>query len=268
MSSRKRRGRAGPSRPDGTGGMTDDPYIHAPPLRGRITDPLTSFFRTFRPSDFDAAMAAAGRPADWRYTDSDREARRRAALAGRLHADIWVFAYGSLMWDPAFVFAEVRRGRIAGYARRFCLSEDYARGKPGAPGLMAGLDHGPGCEGLAFRIAADIADRETEILWRREGIGPAYRPVFAPVTTAQGVVEALAFVADHASPLIFPDLTRADQVRLIATGVGVLGSSRDYLENIAAQFAVLGIEDAGVSDLLEDVRAFEAARAGGGLTAG
>ncbi len=107
-----------------------------------------------------------------------------------------------------------------------------------------------------FRIAAEVADRETEILWRREGLGSAYTPVFAPVTTAQGTVEALAFVADHASPVIFPDLTRDEQVKLIATGVGVLGSSREYLENIAAQMAALGIEDGDVMDLLEDVRGY------------
>lgn len=236
--------------------MSPDPYIHAPQLRGRIADPQASFFRTFQPGDFDAALLAAGRPADWRYTDADREARRQAALSGRLQSDIWVFAYGSLMWDPAFVFAEVRRGRIAGYARRFCLSETYARGTPDAPGLMAGLDHGPDCDGLVFRIAAAVADLETEILWRREGVGPAYTPVFAPVVTGEGTVEALAFVADHAAPIIFPDLTREEQVKLIATGVGVLGSSRDYLENIAAQFAALGIEDGDVMDLLEDVRAY------------
>jgi glutathione-specific gamma-glutamylcyclotransferase len=241
--------------PDGKH-MTDDPYLHAPQLRGRITDPLASFFRTFQPSDIDEALRAAGRPADWRYSDEDREARRRAALAGRLGQDLWVFAYGSLMWDPAFVFAEVRTGRIAGYARRFCLSEDYARGSPDAPGLMAGLDHGPDCEGLAFRIAADIADRETEILWRREGLGSAYTPVFAPVATAQGEVDVLAFVADHASPVIFPDLTRDEQVRLIATGTGVLGSSREYLENIAAHFTALGIEDADVTGLLDAVREY------------
>lgn len=236
--------------------MTDDPYLHAPQLRGRITDPLASFFRTFQPSDFDAALLAAGRPADWRYADADREARRLAALAGRLDADIWVFAYGSLMWDPAFVYAEVRRGRIAGYARRFCLSETYARGTPDAPGLMAGLDHGPDCEGLVFRIGAELAERETEILWRREGLGSAYTPVFAAVDTDHGRVEALAFVADHASPVIFPDLTREEQVKRIATGVGVLGSSREYLENIAAQMAALGIEDAEVTGLLEDVRGY------------
>lgn len=236
--------------------MTDDPFAHHPGLRGRIVDPMTSFFRTFQPSDFDAAMEAAGRPADWRYSDAEREARRQAVLAGRLDADIWVFAYGSLMWDPAFVYAEVRRGRIEGYARRFCLSETYARGTPDAPGLMAGLDHGPDCEGLVFRIGAEVADRETEILWRREGLGSAYHPVFAPVTTAHGTVEALAFVADHASPVIFPNLTREEQVKLIATGVGVLGSSREYLENIAAQMAALRIEDTDVTGLLEDVRMY------------
>jgi cation transport protein ChaC len=71
-----------------------------------------------------------------------------------------------------------------------------------------------------------------------------------------GPVRALTFVADHAATLIHPDLTRAEQVRYLATGAGFLGSSREYLENIAAHFAALGIADTEVTGLLEDVRAF------------
>jgi glutathione-specific gamma-glutamylcyclotransferase len=241
-----------------------DPFLHHPELRDRIGDPETSFFRSFQPSDFDDRMAALGRPADWRYTDNDREARRRAALADRLHADVWVFAYGSLMWDPAFRFAEVRVGRVQGYARRFCLKDTWGgRGTAEAPGLMAGLmaalDHGPGCTGLAFRISQTEVEAETKILWRREQISGAYAPQFMPVATAQGEVEALAFVANHASPVICSDLTQDETVRYLATGTGILGTSRAYLESIAAQFAALGIADPDVQALVEAVRRYPAA---------
>lgn len=237
--------------------MTDDPYTHHPGLRGRIGDPMTSFFRTFRPADFDGQMARLGHDPDWRFSDAEREARRIAFLGDRLGADLWVFAYGSLMWDPAFRFAEVRAGRIEGYARRFCLKDTFgARGSPEAPGLMAALDHGPGCTGLVYRIDAADAATESEVVWRREAINATYTPAFLPVATALGTVEALAFTANRAAPDIVPDLPRADQVRYLATGSGVLGTSREYLENIAAQFAVLGIEDDEVTGLLAEVRAW------------
>lgn len=242
-----------------------DPYRHHPALRGRITAPLTSFFRTFLPSSFDAQVIAAGGGVDWRYPDATREAMRAETLAGRLDRDLWVFAYGSLMWDPAFCFAEVRRGAISGLARHFILLDTYgARGSVERPGLMVALDQGHGCEGMVFRIAAEDVDAESEVLWRREMLGPAYQPAFVTVSTEFGAVEALAVVANHAAPVIRPDLSRAQQIEYIATGCGVLGSSLQYIENIAAQCAALGLQDADLAGLLADVRAFGAGPRQGG----
>jgi glutathione-specific gamma-glutamylcyclotransferase len=233
-----------------------DPYIHHPSLRGKITDPVTSFFRSFKPSDLDERMKAIGRPDNWRHSDEELEEARLSFLKGRLDQDLWIFAYGSLMWDPAFHFAEVRRGRISGYARRFILKDTFgARGTPEMPGLMAALDEGPGCEGLVFRIAGSEAKHESGYLWRRELIAYAYKPVFAKVTTDFGEVEALTVIANHDSDYICPDLTREEQVRYMATGVGFLGTSLTYIENIAAHFAALGIHDLEVEELLSEAHA-------------
>ncbi len=234
-----------------------DPFRHHPALRGRIGEPETSRFRHFRPADHDAEMAARGFPPDWRFSDEEREARRRALLGPRYGADIWVFAYGSLMWDPAFRFAEVRLGRVAGYARRFCLLDTFgARGTPEAPGLQAGLAEAPGgdCTGLVFRIAAAEAEVEAEVVWRREALADPYLPRFLPVETDHGPVEALAFVANPASAQIV-HLPRAVQVGYLATGRGDFGTSRAYLEGIAAQLQALGIEDPEIDTLLDEVRA-------------
>jgi cation transport protein ChaC len=234
-----------------------DPFAHHPCLRDRIRPADTSAFRHFRPSDMDAMMAGLGYPPDWRYSDAEREARRRALLGPRLDRDLWVFAYGSLMWDPAFLFAEVRVGHTPAHERRFCLLDTFgARGQPDAPGLQAALVPGGGCTGLAFRIGADMADRESEVVWRREGIADTYTPVFLPVTTDHGPVEALAFVANPAGKGIALNLTRAQQVEYLASGQGRFGTSRAYLENVAAQFAALGIDDPEVTRLVDEVRAF------------
>jgi len=217
-----------------------------------IEDPETSFFRSFMPADVDERMRELGRPADWRYTDETREAMRHAALEGRLGRDLWVFAYGSLMWDPALLFDEVRRATVIGHRRGMVLYDDFgARGSPEAPGVMAGLVEGGTCDGVAFRIPAEIVDRETEILWRREMIAHCYIPAFLPARTAEGEIEVLGFVADPTAEMIRLDLTREQVVRCVATGEGVRGTSFDYLRNMLDHFAALRIEDPELSDLME-----------------
>jgi cation transport protein ChaC len=234
-----------------------DPFAHHPGLRDKITDPLKSFFRDFKPSDMDPIVKEHGFPDNWRRTDGEIERTRKNALAGRLDGDLWVFGYGSLMWDPAFIFSEVRRGRIVGYHRNFCLKDTMGgRGTRELPGLMAALDEGGGCNGLAFRIEAERVDEETAVLWRREMIAPAYKPIFAEVTTQFGTIEALSFAADHNAAMIDAEITRSQQVRYIATGTGILGSSLEYLENMRSHFDALGIVDKEILELVDEVSAY------------
>ncbi len=229
-------------------------FARHPELEGKITDPHASFFR-----NFDISTVFAERPEfQWVLkelrSDVEREETRARMLAQCGDGDLWVFAYGSLMWDPAVHFAEVRRARIPGYERRFILKHTYgARGTPEAPGLMAALDDGECCDGLLFLIAARDIETETEILWRREMVGYAYEPRFVTATLDEGSVTALAFVANHASKLIRPDLSREEQIRFLAGGSGFLGSSREYLSNIVRQFAALGVVDEDCSALLREV---------------
>lgn len=236
--------------------MSDDPFRHHPALRGLIADPFLSAWRSFDMAQLDARLQAMGLPVDWHYTDAQIRDAFDSFRAGLPDLDLWIFAYGSLMWDPGFGFAEMRYGSVTGYGRRFILKDTFGgRGTAAQPGLMAALDVGPGCQGLLFRIAkADVAD-EFWVLWRREMLAPGYLPVIAACDTAQGPVAALTFVADHAAALIDAGLSRADQVRYIASGVGFLGTSLQYLENIAAQFNALQIDDAEVTGLLAEVRA-------------
>lgn len=236
-----------------------DPFVHHPELTGLIDDPETSFFRCFEPSDFDAQMDENGLGKDWRYSREEREACRVATLADRPGGDFWVFGYASLMWDPAIRFEEVRRARVDGYHRRFCLLETLGgRGTREVPGLMAGLDTGDACDGLVFRIAEDGIDAETEILWRRERIRPGYRPAFVEARTDLGSVHALTFVADPEVPDVVLDLPHERQVEMIATAGGFLGTSLGYVENLAEHFTAMRIEDDDLFALLEDARAYAA----------
>lgn len=237
-----------------------DPFRHHPNLRDRIKPFEQSFFRTITTEQVLATLAERGIPQTFPYhPDPVREGLRRAALAGH-GGDLWVFAYGSLIWDPALDFAEVRRAHAPRHARRFILVDTHgARGTAEAPGLMAALDDGAGCDGLVFRIAADKVETETDILFRREMIGPGYHARFIPVRLDGQDIRALSFIADHDDPLMQADITRDAQIRYAATGAGFLGTSFDYLHSTVAHLAEVGIDDPDASDLLAAVRARRAA---------
>jgi cation transport protein ChaC len=233
-----------------------DPFRHHPGLRGKIKPAEESFFRTFTTEKARAITEANGLEDTFPYhSDATREALRAEVLAGH-EGDLLVFAYGSLLWDPALEFTEVRRAHAPHHARRFILVDTFgARGTEEAPGLMAALDEGTGCDGLVFRIAAETVDRETEILFRREMIGPGYHARMVPVVIEGSEAQALTFIADHDDPLMQSDITRAEQVRYVATGEGFLGTSYDYLASTVAHLAEMGIEDPDASALLAEVHA-------------
>lgn len=236
----------------------EDPLRHHPELRGKIRPASECFFRDLDLAAFDAQVIAAGFPADWRTPDDEREANRLAWLADHRDRDLWVFAYGSLMWDPGLEFAEVRRGAISEYARSFCLKDEGARGSFEHPGLMAAIDVGTGCEGLVFRIEKDRIEHETFVLFRREMILPAYQPTWVEVATAEGAVTALGFVANHDSEDIVPGIALDEQARMIARAEGLLGTNFAYLDDMHSHLALLGVEDGYVSDLHARVTALRA----------
>lgn len=237
-----------------------DPFQTHPELRDLIVAPDHSDYRGFEPEEVRRLLADRGVPSDWIDSRSDREADRRQCLEGRPAGDLWVFAYGSLMWDPGLLFKEVRHAHAPHHARAFIMRDTSgARGTPEAPGVMAALDQGTGCHGLAFCIDAEKVEHETEILWRRERLGPSYRPAFIPLETAAGALEALAFLADHDTDFIEADMNWEDQVRFCATGKGFAGTSLDYVENLARQFDALGIEDRALLALRDAARRYLAA---------
>ena len=234
-----------------------DPFRHHPELRSLVKSSGESFFRTITTEKIKAQIAASGQALTIEFHDDDtREGLRAEALEGH-EGELYVFAYGSLMWDPALEFTEVRRAFAPEHERRFILVDDKGgRGNSQAPGVMAALDVGQGCDGLVFKIAADCVDQETTILFRREMIAPGYLARFIPVEIDGEKTVALSFLADHEQPHMQPDIGRDEQIRFAATGVGILGSSLEYLQSTVTQLGNLEIEDADASDLLASALAF------------
>ena len=165
-----------------------------------------------------------------------------AALRGATEP-VWMFAYGSLMWNPEFAFAEARPGFLYGFHRSFCLySRDY-RGTPERPGLVLGLDRGGSCRGIVYRLPPDRVGETLDRIWAREMTGEVYRMRRVAVSTSQGAVAAHACVVRRASPDYAGRLSPDAVAHMLATAVGGRGSGRDYLANTVRHLEDLGIRD-------------------------
>ena len=191
--------------------------------------------------------------ADLAWSDAQLERSLVRLLRAARHpqggADVWVFAYGSLIWNPLFPIAEKRIARIYGYHRSFCLWSRVGRGTRHNPGLVLGLDNGGACTGLALRIAATHVQQELALLWRREMVTGAYLPTWVRARTAAGAVEAIAFVINHRSHAYAGRLPEAAIASNIRAASGMNGPCSEYLEKTAAGLAAHGIDDARLAQL-------------------
>jgi cation transport protein ChaC len=171
-----------------------------------------------------------------------------ASLAGTLQAkpagaDWWVFAYGSLLWNPLFPFDDARPATLTGRHRRFCLWSLASRGTCTRPGLVLGLDRGGSCHGVAYRLPGALAHEELRLLWRREMVLGSYKPLWVTLRCAGKPLVALAFVVDRAHRQYAGRLSMSDQADVIATARGAFGSSADYLERTRVALVTHGIVD-------------------------
>lgn len=182
--------------------------------------------------------------------------RSREMVLAKLPAgrDLWLFAYGSLIWNPTFHHVERRVARLHGYHRRFCLWTWLGRGTRERPGLTLGLDLGGSCGGVAFRIASAEVETELDAIWRREMVTNAYRPTWVRLRCGGEMLAAVTFVINHAHERYVRSIRDEEVADVIATAEGQLGPCRDYLFNTVAHLEALGIQDRGLVRLAEAVR--------------
>src|SRR5690242_3610795 len=152
--------------------------------------------------------------------------------AGTSGEDLWVFAYGSLMWRPGFDVLERRHARLIGAHRALCVYSFVHRGTPERPGLVLGLDRGGNCRGIAYRVAARKRSDTIAYLRAREQVTLVYREVWRPVwlmNDPRQRVQALCYVVDRGHRQYAGRLTLAQQLHHVRQGHGRSGPNRDYV---------------------------------------
>lgn len=178
--------------------------------------------------------------------------------------ELWVFAYGSLVWNPGFDFDERIIGFIKDYRRVFDLACFDHRGTPDKPARTCTLEakEGEVCWGAAYCVRGD-AERQREAmqyLKRREceydnmavvdfyKEGETLKPA---VTGVQMFVSTPDPVGNkyYLGPAPLPEMAMQ-----IATATGPCGNNRDYLFLLEKALSDIGHEDDYIIELAKEVR--------------
>ncbi|WP_253913434.1 gamma-glutamylcyclotransferase [Pseudoruegeria sp. HB172150] len=170
---------------------------------------------------------------------------------------LWVFGYGSLMWNPGFAYEERVLASLPGYARTFCMWSIHHRGTEENPGLVLALDphEDAHCRGLGFAVAPEQEEATLAYLRERELISSAYLETWVTLELADGRdVRAVAYVVDTEHVQYCGGLPLEKQADVIAHAVGGRGPNTEYLYNTQSHLDELGIEDDDLRWLAERVR--------------
>lgn len=168
----------------------------------------------------------------------------------------WVFAYGSLMWNPGFAHVEEQVATLQGRRRAFCIYSVHHRGTPDHPGLVLGLAAGGSVRGKAFRVAEDVWPATYAYLLEREQPTETYIEAWRPVRLADGRrVNGLIFLSDTRHPQWAGALGPERQADLIARSTGLSGRNVDYLRDLVEHLRREGVRDPAMERLLSLVEA-------------
>ncbi len=173
-----------------------------------------------------------------------------ATLRSMPAGDLWIFGYGSLIWNPEVAHTEIRPARLWGWNRCLCMWSRINRGTEQVPGLVFALMAGGSCSGIALRVPRAQAERELRRLWKREMPRAVYDPRWLRCRTAQGETRALAFTLSRESPSYTGPLDDAQLLRILRDCRGRFGTTLDYVMRTAHALEDVGIRDRAIARIV------------------
>lgn len=193
------------------------------------------------------------------WSDEELVQSIRETLQQRSSKELWIFAYGSLIWNPLFDYSDRRYVMAEGWQRHFCLLAPVGRGTIDNPGLILGLEakHKTLCQGIAYRLPVDEnLESELLLLWRREMVVGSYIPTWIRgkninnlAKSDESEIEMLAFTVNPQHSVYVKDLSTQTIVESLATAQGSLGTSAEYLCNTVQGLLAAEIEDKALIEL-------------------
>ena len=168
---------------------------------------------------------------------------RRQLIPDNFKDDVWLFGYGSLIWNPVIEPIEKRNVRIYGYRRKYCLKSEMGRGSKKYPGLVLGLNSGGSTSGQALKINTKSAPDELDLIWRREMITGAYIPKMLKGHTVKGRINMIAFVINRNHENYLYSISEAKTALMISKAQGYLGTACEFLDKTCESLNNIGLHD-------------------------
>lgn len=189
----------------------------------------------------------------WSREKIDRSLRE-ALKARPGDGPVWIFGYGSLMWNPLLNVDRLETARLEGWHRSFCLRITSGRGSAEVPGRMLAVEQGGSTQALALRLASSTQLDDLALLWTREMVLGSYVPMWLPVRLDSGdTVWAITFVVDTGRPQYEQDSSVPAIAHAMAQASGPFGSNADYVFNLERSLRQYGMADPYVSALAEEL---------------
>jgi cation transport protein ChaC len=197
-----------------------------------------------------------GLPAQMLWTRERIEASLERTLALRPDdGPVWVFAYGSLMWNPLIHFDRQASATLHGWHRSFCLHMFAGRACTERPGRMLALEPGDSAQGIALRLDPQTMHEELQLVWTREMVMGSYQPTWASIALEDGThAHAILFAADPTQPQYAADASVRTVAPLIAAASGPQGTNEDYVFQLEAALAASHLTDAYIGQLAAEIR--------------
>jgi glutathione-specific gamma-glutamylcyclotransferase len=173
-------------------------------------------------------------------------------------AGVWVFAYGSLMWNPMVTFDRRVVAKLHDWHRSFCLKMVIGRGSADLPGRMLALEAGGHTSGVALRLPVETMREDLKVLWIREMVLGSYRPTWARVTLGdEARSHAIVFVANEMSVQYQADSSVATIAPLIASATGAIGSNAEYVFRLRDALSHCNLVDDYVEALAAEIQRYK-----------
>ncbi len=175
---------------------------------------------------------------------------------------VWVFGYGSLMWDrweTPLGGRRVDHAVLLGYRRAFNKRSVENWGTREFPAATLGLEPvvGARCVGSAFEFAEEQRVTVVTSLKGREGKSFALPEL--PVLLPDGrEVRALTPVNATSGPTYIGQIPIADRARMAAAARGTSGACADYVREIKEKLDSLGITDEAVEGFVAHLKSEQA----------